>query len=166
MYKRCGEGWGVVWWVGGECICGNVCTTCNINGNAVWKTYCFWAPPTVQTIAALLPLPLPPDENALIFLTRPMRMQKRGWVAKVGAHFRNWTAFFVELCADCNSFRVCVSMCLASVHRQPVPLYSHTHIHTHTRTDREGKFENFDCMFRYKMALQKRTRTDDEACQS
>jgi len=35
---------------------------------------------------------------------------------------------------------------------------------THTHT--EGKFENFDCMFRYKMALQKRTRTDDEACQS
>jgi len=86
-------------------------------------------------------------------------------VAKVGAHFRNWTAFFVELCADCNSFRVCVSVCLASVHRQPVPPLLP---HTHAQTERENLkilIACFDTKWRCKneLELMMRHANPDEA---
>jgi len=72
-----------------------------------------------------------------------------------GSQFRNWTAFFVELCADCNSFGACV--CLKSTHS--TLSRSHSSFPSADATcafHTQRKFENFDCMFRYKMALAKR----------
>lgn len=118
-----------------------------------------------------------PSENALIFLTRPMRLPKRegakwvggldglgglggGWLdseapvrCSSGVHFRNWTAFFVELCADCNSFHVCVGVfgqCTQSAssslchHPATLPPYPPYPLSRHTHTDtRRGKIWKF-----------------------
>jgi len=75
---------------GGECICGNVCATCNINGNAVWKTYCFWAPPTVQPIARPCLHPFPtfpaPPSKCTNFPNAP----HEAVVGKVGGGWRTF----------------------------------------------------------------------------